>query len=113
MRRALTLIGYALCTLPAAISVLEFFPLWLESGEKRLSAFAVLLLLLSAVPAIRAIRRHLKSPSALLIWLLLFLFVCAFRAIIDELFVISLIALAGSVPGTACLLLAKRMKSKM
>lgn len=112
MKRALTLIGYTLCTVPAAISVLEFFPLWLQNGEKRLSAFAVVLLLLCAVPAFRVIRHHLKTPSALLLWLLLFIFVCAFRAIIDELFVVSLVALAASVPGTVCLLIAKRMKPK-
>lgn len=112
MKRALAICGYALCTLPAAISVLEFFPLWLKSGEKRLSALALMLLLIAFIPALRALRRHLRSPSALLVWLLLFLFICAFRAVIDELFTISLIALAGSVPGTACLLLSKRIKPK-
>ena len=112
MRRTLNILGYALCTVPAAISVLEYFPLWVESGEKCFSAFALLLMLVSALPVLRALRRHLKTPSALVFWLLLFLFLCAFRSVIDELFVISLIALVGSVPGTVCLFIAKRIKPK-
>lgn len=112
MTRALTLLGYALCTLPPALCVLEYFPLWLESGEKRLSGIALVLLAVSFVPALRLFRQHLKTPSALLFWLLLFLFVCAFRAVMDELFVISLVALASSVPGTACLYAARKIAKK-
>ena len=112
MKRALGLLGYALCIFPPALCVLEYFPLWITSGEKRLSGFALVLLAVCFVPALRLIRRHLKAPSAILFWLLLFLFVCAFRAVMDELFVISLVALTSSVPGTACVYIARRMTLK-
>ncbi len=112
MKRALSLLGYAFGTVPPALCVLEYFPLWIQSGEKRLSCFALVLLALCFVPALRLIRRHLKTPSALVFWLLLFLFVCVFRAVMDELFVISLVALSSSVPGTACLFIARRMPFK-
>ena len=106
------LLGYALCVFPPALCVLEYFPLWISSGEKRLSGIALVLLAACFVPALRFFRQHLRSPSALLFWLLLFLFVCAFRAVMDELFTISLVALASSVPGTACLYAARRMARK-
>lgn len=112
MKRALAVVGYTLCILPPALAVLEYFPIWMQTGEKRLSAIAVVLFAACFYPALRAIRQHIKTPSALLFWLLLFLFICAFRAVVDELFVISLVALASSAPGTACLYISKRLTPK-
>ena len=112
MKRFLTVFGYALCIFPPALAVLEYFPLWVESGEKRVSAVALILLAVCFTPALRAFRRYVKAPSALLFWLLLFLFISAFRAVMDELLAISLIALFTAIPGTACLYFAKRIPDK-
>lgn len=112
MKRALTVIGYTLCTLPPLLATLEFFPLWVTDKEKSISALSLLLIAICFVPLFRAYRRHVKSPSALFLWLLFFLFLSAFRAIIDELWCVSLIGLASAVPGALCLFFAKRAKPK-
>ena len=108
MRRLFTLLGLALCILPPALSTLAFFPLWLDGGERSLSAAALILLLLCAVPLFRFLRAHVKTPSAWMLWLALFLFLSFFRSIADGLWMISLIALIGSAAGALCFLIAKR-----
>ena len=112
MKRTLQIAGYALCVLPPVLATLEFFPLWVTNGEKGLSALSLLLLAVSAVPLWRAYRRYVKNPSALLLWLALFLSLTAFRSIIDEIRCIALIGLASATPGTLCFFFAKRIKDK-
>ncbi len=110
MRRFLTLLGLAFCILPPCFATLAYFPLWLTEKESSLSAFALLLLLLSAIPLFKFLRAHIKSYAAWMFWLVLFLALSAFRAIADGLWTISLLALIGSAAGTVCFALAKTLK---
>lgn len=112
MKRALSVFGYVLCIVPPALATLEFFPLWLTDGEKSISALSLLLLCISAVPLFRAYRRHVKTPSAILLWLALFLLMTAFRSIVNEIRCVALVGLVSSLPGTLCIFFAKRIKDK-
>ena len=112
MKRLLYVIGYTLCVLPPAFATMEFFPLWIASGEKSISALSLILLALCAVPLWRAYRRYVKSPSAVLLWLAVFLVLTAFRSIVDEIRCVALVGLISSVPGALCCFFAKRIKDK-
>ncbi len=109
MKRALTLLGYAFSILPAALSTLEFFPLWASDREKSISLFALVLLALAFLPLYRLLRHRLRTPSAWMLWLVFFLFLSLFHAVIDELRCIALIALVGSLVGALLFWAARRV----
>ena len=106
-RLVLRITGLILCVLPPAIAALEYFPLWLGEGDKALSALALLLLLVAAIPLWRFVKSLLASPSIWAVWLVLFLFFTLFATLIEGLTVISLMGFLGGVPGAICLRLAK------
>ncbi len=110
MSRVFTLLGFAFCILPPALSTLSFFPLWLAGGERSLSAIALILLTLCALPLFRFLKAHLRTPSAWMLWLALFLFLSLFRAIADGLWMISLVAFLGSLLGALCFFIAKHTR---
>lgn len=103
----LRILGLVLCVLPPALTALEYFPLWLRDGEKTLSAFALLLLLLAAIPLWRHVKRLLSSPSIWSVWLLLWLFFSLFATLIEGLRAVAFMGFAGGLPGAVCLRLAK------
>ncbi|MBP3437233.1 MAG: hypothetical protein J6K61_04945 [Clostridia bacterium] len=104
--------GFALCTLPAVISSLEHFPLWLSDRASTLSIFGLLVLLLAVLPFWKAIKHWLKSPSAWMLWFLLWLFLSLFRQIIDGLIAVSFVAFPFSMLGALCFYLAKRYQNR-
>ncbi len=108
MSRLLRLLGMGLCVLPPAVATLEFFPLWLTREECRLSALSVFLLLLAAVPLLRLLRTRLRSPSAWMVWLVLWALLAAFEPIIASLRTIALISFPTSLLGALCFRLAKK-----
>ena len=108
MKRVLHVCGLCLCILPPALATLEQFPIWFSSGRTALSAIAVLLLLLSAVPLIRLVRTHLRSPSAWMLWLVLWAALAAFRPILAAIESIALIAFPTSLLGALCFRLSRR-----
>ena len=112
MSRALRLLGMGLCVLPPAVATLEFFPLWITREDCRLSAIAVVLLLLSALPLLRMLRARLRSPSAWLVWLILWVALSLFEPIVASLRTIALISFPTGLLGALCFRLAKRKESK-
>lgn len=97
-RTALRLIGLALSVIPPAVATLMYFPLWREKGAVSVvSGFAVLLLILAAVPAIRYIKERFKTPSAHVMWLLLFIIFLSLSKIADEMTVISFVGFLSNL----------------
>lgn len=69
---------------PLAVTVSQF-PVWVErSSEATVSGVFVVFALLSCIPFLRRIKAFLKSPSAPVVWTLLFFFLVALNSIIDE-----------------------------
>lgn len=110
MRFFLRLSGVLLCVLPPVISILEYFPLWLGNGRTALSAISVLLLLLAAIPLVRVVKNRLRSPSAWMLWLGLWLFMILFRPIAASVETIALISFPTSLAGALCFRIADRKK---
>ncbi len=102
------LIGLILSVLPVLICVITYFPIWNERGSRAIiSGFALLLIILSVLPFLRVIREYLKSPSAYVIWLFVFLFFLAVSEIADEMTVIAFVGFVGNLLGSVFFALAK------
>lgn len=104
------ILGYLFCVVPAACAVAEYFPVWTSTTEGTVSMLGVLLLAVAVLPLWRALRDRLRSPSAWMIWLALFVSLSMLRAIIDGLIAISLVAFPTGMVGAFCFYLAKRAK---
>ena len=112
MKILLRILGVALCVLPPAISTLEFFPLWLSDGKSALSALSLMLLLLSALPLFRIVKRHLRSPSLWMLWLVLWILLEAFLPILSAIKTIALISFPTGILGAVCFRLASRREKE-
>ena len=108
MKKAvLRILGLLLCVLPPAVTALEYFPLWLGDGEKTVSALALFLLLATAIPLWRHVKKLLASPSIWSVWLVLWLFFTLFSSLIEGLTAISLMGFLGGLPGALLLRVAR------
>ena len=112
-RRTLYALGVLFSTVPVIAAVLSYFPLWRERGsEAVLSGFSLLLLALATVPLARVIKERLRSPSAHLMWFLIFIFFYFFSKIADELTVISFVGFIGNLIGALLFRLSRRKTEK-
>ena len=93
--------GHALSIGAPAIATATQFPIWISGGSKQtVSGIALVLLIVSAFPAYKALKDKLKSPSAFLIWLVLFALVASLTPIVDQLYVVALVGLVSGGMGT-------------
>ena len=61
------------------------FPIWVNrSSEATVSGLFVVFALLSCIPFIRRIKAFLRSPSAPVVWAVMFIALAAINCIIDE-----------------------------
>lgn len=106
-RRLLKAIGYALCVVPASLSALEHFPLWLGETKSSLSLFGILLLLLCLWPFKRGLKRVWKNPSIWMLWLCLYVFLKLLLPLARGLFAVAGVALPFSLLGAVCFRLSR------
>ena len=102
MKKRLLLRAAALSVsiLPSAIAALLYFPIWAERGSDAvISGFAAFLLLLSALPLYRLVKRLLASPSVWVMWLFTFILFYTMSKIVDEMVVISLVGTISNALG--------------
>ncbi len=104
----LRVLGLFLSTVPAAVAVLEHFPIWIGAGIRpALSAMSVIMLALAAVPLKRVIARYLESPSAWMLWLVIWAITSLLAGIIESIASIALVAFVGNALGAVCFRIAK------
>ena len=101
-------LGFVFCILPPLLAALDQFPLLTTAGK--LSMAFVFVAALCVIPLYKYIKVLLKSPSAWVMWLVVFIFCASLRIIIDEFYIISLIGFVGSIIGAAFFKLAKSEK---
>lgn len=103
------IIGLLISTVPTAICVLSYFPLWQERGEDCvLSGVALILLLLSLIPLIRIIKGKLKTPASYMVWLIIFVLFFSLSKIADEMTVISFVGFTTNLLGSVFFKLSKK-----
>ena len=89
-------------------ATLYCFPIWqAEGGGAMLSGLALFLLIICAVPLVKLIRQVLASPSAPIVWLLIFLFFFLFKRIAAEITFISLVGAISNFIGAILFKIAK------
>ena len=99
-RAVFNLIGLAFSTLPAAVCILFYFPVWRERGiVATLSGFALLLLVLAAVPLFNLVKRALRSPSVPLMWFAVFVVFLALSSIAEEMTVVAFVGFVSNLIG--------------
>ena len=96
-RHALILIGILISVVPPTVAILLYFPIWKSAGAVSVvSGFGMLLLTLASVPIFRIIKERFKSPSAHVMWLVLFIIFFALSKIADQMIVISFIGFVSN-----------------
>ena len=101
------------CIIPPVFATLEHFPIWAsEGGEVMVSALTVILLLICAIPLKRHIAKFFKSPSAWVIWLLIYVIFSLLGKISDDIVAIALVAFPFNFLGALFFMLSKRYKTK-
>lgn len=83
------------------IATMTQFPIWVErSAEATVSGLFLFFALLSVVPLIKLFKRFLQSPSAPLMWGLIFIFLTALNSIISEMLIIAFVGMVSNIIGT-------------
>ncbi len=103
-------LGYFFSIVPALAATVSFFPIYAAegAGEKSLSLFSVLLVVIACIPLLRLLRRAFRSPAAWQVYLLLFLLFYITGRIAREMMCISLVGCVGAGIGALFLWLAGR-----
>lgn len=112
-RRILFIIGLFVSVLPAMTATLLYFPLWQAKGAHAIvSGFALLLLLVSALPLWRFIKRTLSSPAVWSVWLMLFIIFALLSAIADEMKIIAFVGFVSNAAGAVFFKLSYKAEIK-
>lgn len=84
---------------PLAATISQF-PVWVDrSAGATISGLFVLFAFLSAIPFFKQIKTYFKSPSAWVMWCVIFVMLVGLRAIIDEMIVICTIGVLSNIVG--------------
>ena len=105
-------IGMVFFIVPPVVATANYFPLLSGQPKKQLSLAAVILILIACIPLWRFIKQLLKSPSALKIWVVLFVLFLACEAIAGEVKCIAFVGVIGSLIGDGFFLWAKKVLLK-
>jgi phosphatidylserine synthase len=108
----LHILGILLCVTPPAICTLCYFPLWKNDGERTLVGAVAFLLILSAIPLFKLLKKKLETAASYVLWLILFLLFFFLARIADEMTVISFYGFLGNLLGAFCMKLAERGKDR-
>ena len=104
---ALQILGLSLCIAPPLICTASYFPVWKESAQA-LSGGVLLLLLISAIPLYKIVKKRIASPASYTVWLILFAIFFTLSSIAEQMTVISFFGFVGNVLGAVCFKIAKR-----
>lgn len=96
--------GIAVSVAAPLITAMTQFPVWTEKIPKsQLGSMFIFTALLSCIPFLKHIKMHLKSPSAVTVWTLLFIICWAMNKIIEQLYIIALVGMiANAIGGVLC-----------
>lgn len=99
-RKVLKSLALTIDVVAPFIATLTQFPLWIErSAGATVSGLCVLFVILSTVPLMKHFKRFLHSPSAPIMWGVMFAMLLALNAIIEEMILISFVGLIANLIG--------------
>ena len=111
---AINIFALTVSVVPPLLATLSYFPLWIERDSRAvISGLVLLLVLVSSIPIMRALKRALTSPSVVGIWLILFILFFFLSRIADEMTMISLVGLISNCIGAILFKIGRRMRGKV
>lgn len=108
----LRIIGLIFFIVPPIVATCNYFPLISGEPKKQISFAGVFLIVIACIPLWKFIKRILRSPSALKVWIILFLLFLVGEAISREIKCIALVGIIGSLIGDLFFLWAKKVLAK-
>ncbi len=94
------ILGLGFCTVPPIVAILLYFPIWKnEGGASMLSGFALLLLVLALTPLFNTLKALFRTPSAYVMWFIIFVAFLLLSEIAHEMTVIAFVGFVGNVIG--------------
>ena len=107
------LLGIIFSVVPPAVCTLLYFPLYGGTApEKLISLGAVLLLTVSFLPLMRIVTARLKTPSATVVWLVIFTLFYLLHRIAEQMIVISFFGFLGNLLGSVFFKLSRKRRIK-
>lgn len=92
---------------PLAATITQF-PIWVErSSGATVSGLFLLFAMLSAIPFYKQIKEYMKSPSAPIVWTVIFTFLILLRNIIDEMVIVCFVGMLANILGAGLYNLGK------
>ena len=95
------------------VATLTQFPLWVEqSAEATMSGLCLVLIGISALPFLKQLKAYFKSPSAWVVWSIIFVLLLLLRNIIDQILIVSFAGLLSNLIGAGLFNIGKRVGEK-
>ena len=103
-----------LCTVPAFLATLHYFPIWyrVNAFDIVVPGVAVLCFCVCSIPLLRWIGRALKSPAVWMVWLALAVLLYLVESIISQLIIICSIGAVGNLLGAVLWNVAEKGENK-
>ncbi|MCQ2436013.1 MAG: hypothetical protein MJ101_03810 [Clostridia bacterium] len=106
----LTAVGTAMCVIPPLVATLCQFPVWVNSTAATVSGVALLCIFFSCLPFLKQLREYFKSPSAIVVWIVVFVLIMVMRSRIDHGLIVSAAGLIGDCLGGILFAAARAVK---
>lgn len=95
------------------IATLNQFPLWVEqSAEATMSGLCLVFVGLSVIPFLKQLKEYFKSPSAWVVWAIIFAFLVLLQNIISQILVVAFAGLVSNLIGAVIYNIGKRYDDK-
>ncbi len=107
--KVLYILGMLLSVVPASVTALMHFPIWLCERASGLSVLGILVLSLCLLPFWRALKEAVKSPAPWQMWLALLIGITLLEGILEGVRVVALVATPCSILGAVCFYCAKKI----
>ena len=105
----LKIAGLTVSVLPTFLSVISYFPIWKErGGEAMLSGISLCLILITAIPVFRTVKSVFRTPSAPIVWLMIFILFFALSKIAEDITVIAFVGFVSNLIGSLLFTLARK-----
>ena len=103
--------GLVLSILAPFIATLTQFPVWTQNADpKQVSAMFIVMAVICAVPLMNHFKQALKSPSAIAVWVFLFLVTWGLSQIIKQVMIISLVGMIANIIGAVLCGIGNKLK---
>lgn len=105
--------GLVISILAPFIATLTQFPVWTkEVDPKQVSAMFIVMAVVCAVPLLNHFKQALKSPSAIAVWVFLFLVTWGMSQIIKQVMIIALVGMIANIIGAVLCGIGNKLKAK-